>query len=152
VGASPGPIVWAVRRRSKSSVASVAVGVLALVGSACGTDGDDDAATDTTESTASAPRFEGTDGAELYAAACASCHGADLRGTDRGPSHLSEVYEPSHHPDESFIAAANVGVRAHHWNFGDMPPVKGLTDEQLEAIVAYVRSVQEREGFEPYPP
>jgi mono/diheme cytochrome c family protein len=33
----------------------------------------------------------GSTGAEVYAASCASCHGADLRGTDKGPSHLSIV-------------------------------------------------------------
>ena len=38
-------------------------------------------------------------GEQLYAANCAECHGADLRGTDKGPSHLSEVYEPGHHAD-----------------------------------------------------
>ena len=38
-------------------------------------------------------------GGQLYAANCAECHGADLRGTDKGPSHLSEVYEPGHHAD-----------------------------------------------------
>jgi mono/diheme cytochrome c family protein len=91
-------------------------------------------------------------GEELYAESCASCHGADLRGTDRGPSHLSEVYRPDHHADAAFVLAAKQGVRAHHFGFGDMPPVPGLDDDDLTAIVAYVRSVQEREGFEPYPP
>ena len=44
------------------------------------------------------------------------------------------------------------GVRQHHWNFGDMPPVEGLDTAAIDAIVAYVREVQERDGFEPYPP
>ncbi|MEN8239719.1 MAG: cytochrome c, partial [Actinomycetota bacterium] len=34
-----------------------------------------------------------TAGEPLYQASCASCHGTDLRGTDKGPSHLSVVYE-----------------------------------------------------------
>ena len=91
-------------------------------------------------------------GMQLYDANCAECHGQDLRGTDRGPSHLSVVYEPSHHGDAAFLLAARQGVRQHHWDFGDMPVVGGLSDEDLAAITAYVRSVQEREGFEPYPP
>ena len=91
-------------------------------------------------------------GAEVYAESCASCHGADLRGTDRGPSHLSIVYEPGHHSDESFRAAIRDGSSQHHWRFGDMPPVEGLDDDQIDAVIAYVREVQEREGFEPYPP
>lgn len=91
-------------------------------------------------------------GAEIYAQSCASCHGDDLRGTDRGPSHLSIVYEPGHHSDESFRAAIREGSSQHHWSFGDMPPVEGLDDEQIDAVIAYVREVQEREGFEPYQP
>ncbi len=91
-------------------------------------------------------------GEEVYGEACASCHGGDLRGTDLGPSHLSIVYEPGHHSDESFRSAISNGSPAHHWTFGDMPPVGGLDDEQVEAVIAYIRDVQEREGFEPYPP
>lgn len=91
-------------------------------------------------------------GADVYADSCAACHGTDLRGTSRGPSHLSEVYEPGHHPDESFRAAIANGSRQHHWNFGDMPPVAGLDDDEVDAVIAYVRDVQQREGLEPYPP
>lgn len=91
-------------------------------------------------------------GEELYAANCAECHGADLRGTDRGPSHLSEVYVPSHHSDGSFQVAVIAGSPQHHWNFGPMPPVEGLSEADVEAIVAFVRETQRTEGFEPYPP
>ncbi len=90
-------------------------------------------------------------GAPLYAANCAECHGADLRGTERGPSHLSIVYEPDHHGDAVFALAVRNGVRAHHWNFGPMLPVDGLSELDIDAIVAFVRSEQVREGFEPYP-
>lgn len=91
-------------------------------------------------------------GSTLYAANCAECHGEDLRGTDKGPSHLSEVYEPGHHSDEAFLVAVALGVAPHHWNFGPMPPVEGLTEGDVEAIVAFVREAQRVEGFEPYPP
>lgn len=91
-------------------------------------------------------------GEQLYQTSCAACHGVDLRGTAAGPSQLSIVYEPAHHPDESYRRAITEGVAAHHWDFGDMAPIPGLTDDQVTAIIAYVRSVQEREGFEPYPP
>ncbi|MEN8041780.1 MAG: c-type cytochrome, partial [Actinomycetota bacterium] len=62
-------------------------------------------------------------GGLLYQKNCASCHGADLRGTDLGPSHLSVVYEPNHHGDAAFVLAARNGVQQHHWPFGDMQPV-----------------------------
>jgi mono/diheme cytochrome c family protein len=91
-------------------------------------------------------------GEPVYQARCATCHGTDLRGTDIGPPHLSVVYEPNHHGDAAFVLAAQNGVRAHHWPFGDMAPVPGLSDEDLEAIVAYVRENQRINGFEPYPP
>lgn len=91
-------------------------------------------------------------GAKLYQQSCASCHGRDLRGTDKGPSHLSQVYAPDHHPDASFGAAITQGASAHHWNFGDMPPVKGLDDTEIDLIIAYVREEQQAHGFEAYPP
>lgn len=91
-------------------------------------------------------------GAGLYEATCAECHGSDLRGTDKGPSHLSYVYRPNHHADGAFFLAVLRGSTAHHWRFGDMSPVEGLTTEDVEAIVAYVREQQRLEGFEAYPP
>lgn len=92
------------------------------------------------------------DGAALYGAACASCHGADLRGSPVGPSQLSEVYVPSHHSDATYRTAIKNGSPAHHWDFGPMPAFPGLSDEQITAIIGHIRTVQEREGFEPYPP
>lgn len=100
---------------------------------------------------ASDPELVAT-GADLYAANCAQCHGAALRGTDQGPSFLSEVYEPGHHSDGAFLVAVMAGVAPHHWDFGPMPPVEGLTEPDVEAIVAFVRERQQSEGFEPYPP
>lgn len=91
-------------------------------------------------------------GDELYQSNCASCHGADLRGTELGPSHLSVVYEPNHHGDAAFYLAVRNGVPQHHWPFGDMAPVEGLADPEIAAIVAYVRESQRINGFEPYPP
>jgi mono/diheme cytochrome c family protein len=91
-------------------------------------------------------------GKKVYNGACAMCHGADLRGTTRGPSHLSKVYEPSHHADGAYRAAIRNGVRAHHWNFGDMPALPDMPDDYVDAVIAYIRSEQVKQGFEPYPP
>jgi len=91
-------------------------------------------------------------GDPLYQTNCAECHGSDLRGTDTGPSHLSIVYQPGHHGDFAFVSAARNGVPQHHWPFGDMLAVPGLSDSDLEAIVAFVRENQRIFGFEPYPP
>jgi mono/diheme cytochrome c family protein len=96
----------------------------------------------------SAPATGSDRGAELYQSSCASCHGADLRGTDKGPSHLSIVYEPNHHGDDSFRSAIVNGVGQHHWNFGDMAAIPGLDAEEIDDIIAFVRSEQDRQGFE----
>ena len=78
---------------------------------------------------------------------CASCHGADLQGTRQGPPFIHKVYEPSHHGDEAFYRAIANGVRAHHWRFGDMPPVSGVTRQEAEGIVAYIRQQQRENGI-----
>ncbi len=92
------------------------------------------------------------EGDPLYRTECGWCHGYDLRGTGAGPSLLSVVYEPGRHPDETFVLAARNGVVAHHWDFGDMDPVPGLSDDDMDRIIAFVRENQRIEGFEPYPP
>ena len=127
--------IW---RRPVSLAAAVFV-MIAVVVASCGTSNDD--------STAAAPAGSG-DGAALYQANCASCHGADLRGTDKGPSHLSIVYEPNHHGDDSFRSAILNGAQQHHWNFGDMAAIPGLVDDEIDAIISYVRAEQERQGFD----
>ncbi|MBK5268585.1 MAG: cytochrome c [Acidimicrobiia bacterium] len=87
-------------------------------------------------------------GSTSYQTFCAACHGVDLRGTDQGPSFLSIIYEPNHHSDFAFTSAVKNGAVAHHWEFGDMPPVAVITDDEIAAVTAYVRNVQEIEGFD----
>lgn len=132
-------MVWPIRS-FKWRIAVAAVGAMVLSAGAC-SDGGPETAAERTPS-----------GAALYERTCASCHGSDLRGTDRGPSHLSQVYEPGHHPDAAFRAAIADGSPAHHWDFGDMPPVTGLSDAEVDAVIAYIRDQQEQHGFEQYPP
>ena len=91
-------------------------------------------------------------GQTLYLSNCSQCHGFDLRGTNTGPSLLSIVYDPGHHSDASFWNAVSQGVQAHHWDFGPMPPIPGLDQDDVRAIVAFVRDQQQEQGFEPYPP
>jgi len=86
-------------------------------------------------------------GAEVYAAKCAQCHGTELQGTDSGPSHLSAVYQPSHHSDESFRRAVRQGSPQHHWRFGPMPPIEDVSGSDLESVIAFVRAQQRERGF-----
>ncbi len=91
---------------------------------------------------------DGLDGASLYSQACARCHGVDLTGTNQGPPFFDATYAPGHHADGAFLVAVKAGAPSHHWNFGPMPPVPGLSDEQIEAIVDFVRTEQRAAGFD----
>jgi mono/diheme cytochrome c family protein len=87
-------------------------------------------------------------GLTAFTAKCADCHGVNGAGrAGIAPPLVHKIYEPSHHGDMAFELAARNGVRAHHWPFGDMPPVEGLTGADIGAIVAYVRVVQRENGI-----
>jgi mono/diheme cytochrome c family protein len=88
------------------------------------------------------------DGERLYNANCARCHGPLAVGTDVGPPLVHVVYEPNHHADIAFQRAVAFGVAAHHWRFGNMPPVSGLDESEVKRITAYVRWLQRKAGIE----
>lgn len=87
-------------------------------------------------------------GAPAFALHCAGCHGPDAGGTATGPTLIDPIYRPAHHADASFRLAVRHGVAAHHWSFGNMPPVPGLNADQLASIIRYVREVQRANGVE----
>lgn len=78
---------------------------------------------------------------------CAACHGVNGAGTDQGPPLVHSIYNPGHHADASFLAAAQRGVPRHHWNFGDMPAQPQVSRRQIEVIIRYVRELQEANGI-----
>lgn len=80
---------------------------------------------------------------------CASCHGANAAGQEGiAPPLVHIIYEPNHHGDQSFYLAAKQGTRSHHWPFGDMPAVEGITDAEVGQIIAYVRTLQRANGVD----
>lgn len=86
-------------------------------------------------------------GERAFEAKCAECHGANAAGQNGvAPPLVHQIYEPSHHSDMAFVLAAKNGVRAHHWNFGNMPPVEGLTNGDVEMIARYIRELQKENG------
>ncbi|WP_420334910.1 c-type cytochrome [Roseibium sp.] len=88
-------------------------------------------------------------GERLFNESCASCHGANAAGQQGvAPPLVHKIYEPGHHADGAFFLAVKQGVRAHHWPFGDMPPVEGLTQRDVERIVAYIRLLQRANGIQ----
>ncbi len=87
-------------------------------------------------------------GKTLFEQNCSVCHGPAGDGTAQGPPLVHIIYEPNHHADAAFILAARNGVRAHHWRFGDMAPLPGVTDEMVLEIVGYIRWLQRQVGIE----
>lgn len=87
-------------------------------------------------------------GQRAYEAACAACHGLNGAGQDGvAPPLVHIIYEPNHHGDESFQRAVALGVQSHHWDFGNMAPVPGLTRADVATIVNYIRELQRENGI-----
>jgi mono/diheme cytochrome c family protein len=86
-------------------------------------------------------------GSTVFAANCQACHGANASGGPGGPPLVHIIYEPNHHGDGSFVAAVRNGIRQHHWNFGNMAPVPGVSDQQIVEIITYVRELQRANGI-----
>jgi cytochrome c1 len=60
---------------------------------------------------------------------------------------VHELYLPDHHADVAITLAVRNGVRPHHWDFGAMPPINGVSDQDVQDIVAYVRALQREAGL-----
>lgn len=89
-------------------------------------------------------------GQERYAQRCAMCHGADLRGTGIGPSHLSVAFGPDQTSDAMFAETIRNGGKSSRFpQFDRMPAVPGLSDHEISSIIAYVRSQQQAQGLTP---
>lgn len=88
------------------------------------------------------------EGQKAFEARCAKCHGNNAAGQGGvAPPLIHKVYEPSHHGDAAIARAARMGARQHHWPFGDMPAVEGITDAEISVITAYIRAVQRANGI-----
>lgn len=87
------------------------------------------------------------EGDSLFQARCARCHGTWGLGSDSGPPLLHAIYAPGHHADAAFLLAVQRGVRAHHWTYGDMPPVDGVSEADAIQVTAYVRWLQSEAGI-----
>jgi len=87
-------------------------------------------------------------GETIYTQNCLACHGNAGLGTNQGPPLVHKTYNPRHHADLAFHLAVKNGVTAHHWKFGNMKPIAGLSPEDVGHIVQYVRAIQRRSGIE----
>ena len=101
-------------------------------------------------------------GQEVYAANCASCHGADLEGqpdwrrrNENGrmpaPPHDASGHT-WHHADRPLFTITKLGVGAVVPGYeSDMPAFEGiLSDDEIAAVLAFIKSTwPERErGFQ----
>lgn len=87
------------------------------------------------------------EGKEYFENDCAACHGQNGIGTENGPPLVHKIYEPGHHSDQSFYRAVSVGVRQHHWSFGNMPARPDVSQDEVTAIIKYVRELQRANGI-----
>ncbi|WP_093149158.1 c-type cytochrome [Aliiruegeria lutimaris] len=87
-------------------------------------------------------------GRTAFDAKCAGCHGTHAAGQQGvAPPLVHKIYEPGHHGDMAFLLAAKTGVRAHHWSFGSMPPVEGISDTEIARVTLYIRELQRENGI-----
>ena len=88
-------------------------------------------------------------GQRIFETTCATCHGINAAGQNGvAPPLIHTFYRPGHHSDEAFQMAAANGVRSHHWNFGNMPRIEGVTRADVQYIARYIREVQQANGIE----
>ena len=87
------------------------------------------------------------EGSIIFENKCSRCHGIYGDGTQKGPPLIHIYYEPNHHSDRSFFLAVKNGVRPHHWRFGSMPPIKGVSREDVKKIIPYIREIQKENGI-----
>ena len=86
-------------------------------------------------------------GQAIFKINCSQCHGPSAGGTTQGPPLIHKYYEPNHHADGAFYRAATNGVRAHHWRFGNMPPIRTVTTQDVSKIIVFIRDVQKANGI-----
>mgnify|MGYP001419250418 CR=1 FL=1 len=93
-------------------------------------------------------------GQELYAANCASCHGANLEGQPDWKRRLESGRMPApphdetghtwHHADGQLFTITKLGVGGVVPGYeSDMPAFEGvLTDKEIRAVHAYIKSTR----------
>ena len=111
------------------------------------TDGTTSTQTETTPAPAATATVE-MDGAKIYAEKCTVCHGPGGKGDGPGGAALNP--KPRDHTDGAYMNSRTDEqlLEVLHNGKGAMPAWKGiLTDDQLKAVLAHVRSL----ANPPYP-
>lgn len=87
-------------------------------------------------------------GRKIFSANCAKCHGGIADGkVGLGPPLVHQIYRRGHHADAAFYSAAEHGVQAHHWPFGDMPKQPQVSRDDMKHVIDYLRQLQKLNGI-----
>jgi cytochrome c oxidase cbb3-type subunit 3 len=76
------------------------------------------------------------DGRRMFASTCASCHGLDGKGSERGPDIVNRR-AIRQLPDASLFRIVHDGKPGT-----GMPPFRAIGDARINAVVAYLRTLQ----------
>ncbi len=88
--------------------------------------------------------FAAVDAAALYKAKCSPCHGAEGVGTAMAPAHRGNKFIKDSTPAQitAVIRNGREGAAKHYKQFPiGMPAQKSLSDEQVAALVAYLKTL-----------
>lgn len=79
---------------------------------------------------------EPSDGKRTFASTCASCHGLDGKGSERGPDIVNRK-AIRQLPDAALLGIVRDGKPGT-----GMPPFRAIGDPKITAVVAYLRTLQ----------
>ncbi|MBL6432163.1 MAG: cytochrome c [Alphaproteobacteria bacterium] len=138
---------------ARTALLLAGAGLVGAIGAVYVLTGDDTGSTTETGAALAAvtvPPLSGAaaEGAEIFSANCASCHGANAEGRAGRAAAGACDLRTGHHADGAFFLAVAQRVRQHHWTFGNMSPVAGVSPDEIARIVAYVRTLQRANGIE----
>ncbi|HEY9080618.1 cytochrome c [Magnetovibrio sp.] len=88
-------------------------------------------------------------GREVFAQSCQECHGVDgAGGTRTGPPLIHPMYRENLYPDYVLKKVLREGKREKNWRFGPMEPVKNITEQQIDDVTLFIRTVQNASGID----
>lgn len=88
-----------------------------------------------------APAPEDVDGRELYMRKCARCHGEYGEGDGPGAVAYARVADLGSPELQQRLSDERIGSIIRN-GMARMPPVHGLHDVEVDAIIAYVRTLE----------
>ena len=76
---------------------------------------------------------------KLYDSFCIECHDTQGKGTQYGAARAHLVYGPQYHTNRSFFLAVSTGIKAYHWQYGDITKVSSVATEDAAYIESYIQ-------------